>query len=161
MHRTPTAVRSFDSRSPEDTQAFGRRLGRRLNKGDVVMLVGNLGAGKTTFVQGVVAGAGVKGDVQSPTFILAQTFKGRIPLHHLDFYRVSGREIMDIGIEDYFTGRGEIPLGAVLIEWADRFNELWPRDRVEIKIVVSLAKDSRKIHVRGVGERSANLVKNL
>ena len=145
--------------SPEETRALGRALGRLLSPGDVAVLIANLGGGKTTFVQGVLSGAGVEDEGLSPTFILAQTFEGRLPVHHMDFYRVSKREIADAGLEDYFSGRGEIPAGAVLIEWAERCRELWPADRLEIRLRHGGVRNRRAVAVTGVGRRSAALAR--
>ena len=91
------------------------RLGERLRKGDVVLLIGELGAGKTTFVRGVARGAGSRSDVASPTFQLVRIYSGRLQLAHVDLYRVeNSSELRDLGLDE-LTDRG-----AVVVEWGDR-----------------------------------------
>src|SRR5690242_6205726 len=90
-------------------------FGERLRQGDVVLLVGELGAGKTTFVRGVAQGTGSSADVASPTFQLVRIYPGRVQLAHVDLYRVeNGAELRDLGLEELADG------GAVVIEWGDR-----------------------------------------
>ncbi len=90
-------------------------FGERLRRGDVVLLVGELGAGKTTFVRGVARGTGSKADVASPTFQLVRVYPGRVQLAHVDLYRVeSGAELRDLGLEELAEQ------GAVVVEWGDR-----------------------------------------
>lgn len=156
----------LNSASPEQTQAVGRNLGKLLVPGDVVVFIANLGAGKTTFIQGVMEGVSVKEDVLSPTFVLAQTFIGfrkgkKIPLHHLDFYRVTKKEVLEFGISDYLLGAGEIEKGIVLIEWADRVKEIWPDDRLEIHIQIKPGVDVRSIEILGHGSKFKNIVSRL
>lgn len=149
--------RAFLSRSADDTKAFGARVARHLRPGDVVLLSANLGAGKTTLVQGLVKALGVQEAALSPTFIIAQTLQGRFPIHHLDFYRVSMREILGIGIQDYMVGAGEIPKGLVLIEWPERAKGLWPKDRLEIEIKIKPQSMDRLITMQTHGARFENL----
>ncbi len=118
----------------EETQALGRMLGRRAQAGDCIACCGALGAGKTTFVQGFAAGLGVGDDyyVRSPTFTLMQAYYGRLPLYHFDFYRlVQADEVWDIGFEDYVEAGG-----VTIIEWADKFPELLPVSRLDIRITI-------------------------
>jgi tRNA threonylcarbamoyladenosine biosynthesis protein TsaE len=152
---------SFISSSASETTRFGARLGQRLKRGDVVLLMAPLGAGKTTLVQGVARALGVKEMAQSPTFVLAQTHQGKIPLHHLDFYRLNKKDILDMGIHDYLTGAGEIPPGVVFIEWADRCKEVWPADRLEIVLKMKPRSHAREIIVTGIGDRFQQLVKRV
>jgi tRNA threonylcarbamoyladenosine biosynthesis protein TsaE len=110
---------SLVSRSPEETQAAGARLAARLEAGDVVALVGELGAGKTCFVQGLARGLGVTRHATSPTFVLVNEYRGRLPVHHVDAYRTDTlTELLDLGLAELVDGDG-----VTLIEWADR---LWP-----------------------------------
>src|SRR5215831_12027460 len=106
-------------------QEMGERLGRALAAGDVVGLIGPLGAGKTTFVQGLARGAGVPSDrhVASPTFTLVNEHPGRVSLVHVDFYRINdAREVPELGLGDAFDR------AAVAIEWLDRFPEVAPAE---------------------------------
>jgi tRNA threonylcarbamoyladenosine biosynthesis protein TsaE len=101
--------------SPAETERLGMLLGERLRRGDIVLLKGELGAGKTTFVRGVAQGAGSTADVASPTFQLVRVYPGRVQLAHVDLYRVeSGAELRDLGLDELADR------GAVVVEWGDR-----------------------------------------
>lgn len=114
---------SFISKSVEETIAAGRAYGSEAGKGDVFALAGDLGAGKTQFVKGFVAGLESSADVTSPTFVLVHEYGGgRLPLYHFDFYRLENRDaIRRLGFDDYIFGDG-----VSLIEWADRHPDLIP-----------------------------------
>jgi tRNA threonylcarbamoyladenosine biosynthesis protein TsaE len=113
----------FTSKSAEETVALGRTYGSDARRGDVFALRGDLGAGKTQFVKGFVAGLGSEADVTSPTFVLIHEYGGgRLPVYHFDFYRVESREALSrLGVDDYIFGDG-----VSLIEWADRYSALIP-----------------------------------
>lgn len=134
------------SKSPEDTFAFGKQIGESVAPGSVLTLVGDLGVGKTVFTQGLAEGLGISDAVNSPTFTIVQIYEeGRIPLYHLDVYRIGDISEMDeIGYEDYFYGDG-----VCLIEWANLIEELLPERYVEIRIEKNLEKgfDYREITV--------------
>lgn len=149
------------SASPAETHTWARRLAPLLKKGDVVLLNAQLGSGKTTFVQALLKKRGVKEAAVSPTFIVAQTYAGKVPLHHLDFYRLDKKEILDMGLQDYFLGQGEIDPGIVLVEWADRCRPLWPKDHLEIKIKIKNKSLVREIQFCGVGKRYSHLIKKM
>jgi len=101
--------------SPAETEAAGETLGKRLRVGDVVLLTGELGAGKTTFVRGVTRGVGSSAPVASPTFQLVRVYPGRVQLAHVDLYRIENlSELADLGLEEL---AGE---GAIVVEWGDR-----------------------------------------
>jgi tRNA threonylcarbamoyladenosine biosynthesis protein TsaE len=101
--------------SPAETEAAGERLGRGLRQGDLLLLEGDLGAGKTTFVRGVARGAGSSAPVASPTFQLVRVYPGRVQLAHIDLYRLTdGAELIDLGLEEL------LDQGAVVVEWGDR-----------------------------------------
>jgi tRNA threonylcarbamoyladenosine biosynthesis protein TsaE len=111
------------SNSVEQTMAAGRAYGERAHRGDVFALCGDLGAGKTQFVKGFVAGVGSTAAVSSPTFVLIHEYgDGRLPVYHFDFYRVeNGKALSRLGFDDYLFGDG-----VSLIEWADRFSGVIP-----------------------------------
>jgi tRNA threonylcarbamoyladenosine biosynthesis protein TsaE len=135
--------------SPEETWAFGEKIGREAKPGDVLTLVGDLGVGKTVFTQGVAAGLGITEPVNSPTFTIVQVYEqGRIPFYHFDVYRIGDIEEMDeIGYEDYFYGTG-----VTMIEWANLIEEILPETYREIRIEKDLEKgfDYRKITIKEV-----------
>jgi tRNA threonylcarbamoyladenosine biosynthesis protein TsaE len=101
--------------SPAETEAAGKRLGKRLRAGDLVLLVGELGAGKTTFVRGVARGTGSQDPVASPTFQLVRVYAGRVQLAHIDLYRIEkASELADLGLDEL------LDQGAVVVEWGER-----------------------------------------
>jgi tRNA threonylcarbamoyladenosine biosynthesis protein TsaE len=106
------------------TQMLGIDLGKSLTPGSVLLLTGNLGSGKTTFVQGLAQGMGIVDSIVSPTFtIINEYFSGRLPLYHLDLYRLTSAEVDDLQLESYWLGL-ETELGIVAIEWAERLSYL-------------------------------------
>ena len=135
---------TYRTESEEQTIAFGRELGRDL-KG-VVLLIGNLGAGKTTLTKGIVEGLGVASadEVSSPTYTLVHQYGGTAGrVFHVDLYRLDeAREVASMGLEDLFAGDD-----VVLLEWAERFPELMPAKRTEIRIR-ALEGDAREIGVQ-------------
>jgi tRNA threonylcarbamoyladenosine biosynthesis protein TsaE len=138
-------------------QAVAERLGRLLQAGDVLALVGPLGAGKTTFVQGLARGLEVPADrhVASPTFALVNEHPGRVPLVHADLYRISDpRELDELGLTDAFDR------AAVAIEWLDRFPEAAPADRLTIEIEIA-PDGGRLLTFRPTGARAKTLVAGL
>lgn len=134
----------FHSQSPEDTRQLGERIGRWLQAGDILLLFGDLGAGKTTLIQGIAAGLEVGPDqyVRSPTFTLINEYKGRLPVYHVDLYRIeSTAELADLGLEDYLFGEG-----VTLVEWGEKlFPEadtnqpiaLGVRSRVDVRLEIT------------------------
>jgi tRNA threonylcarbamoyladenosine biosynthesis protein TsaE len=137
-------TRVFDTASEADTSAVGESLGKTLQRGDVVLLYGDLGAGKTAFVRGLARGVGADPeDVSSPTFTLVQEYAGpRVTLFHVDLYRLEPAEIDDLGLEDLVSGEG-----VVAIEWAER----WPRrpDAATEVRIEEAGEDRRKIQIIG------------
>ena len=124
------ATTRLTTRSPEQTAAAGARLGATLGPGDVVGLTGELGAGKTCFVQGLVRGLGVTTWATSPTFVLINEYRGRLPVHHVDAYRTGSlQELLDLGLLDVMAGPG-----VTLVEWADKCAALLPRDAVRVTL---------------------------
>jgi len=140
-----------------DTQALAERLGRLLAPGDVLALLGPLGAGKTTFIQGLARGLEVPPDrhVASPTFALVNEHPGRVPLVHADLYRIENeRELPELGLTDAFDR------AAVAIEWLDRFPDAAPADRLEITIAFA-AGDARTLTFTPIGARAMTLTDAL
>jgi tRNA threonylcarbamoyladenosine biosynthesis protein TsaE len=135
------------SRSPEETRAIGARLAARLGSGVVVGCIGELGAGKTCFLQGLAAGLGVTSEVTSPTFVLVNCYRGRLPVYHLDAYRTESlSELLDLGVEEMLHGDG-----VTIIEWADKLLPLLPRESVIVRIS-GLGDEPREIVIEGPGE---------
>ena len=147
----------LSARTAADLQSIAERLGRVLQAGDVLAMVGPLGAGKTTFVQGVARGLGVAADrhVASPTFALVNEHPGRVPLVHADLYRVAdARELEELGLTDAFDR------AVVAIEWLDRFPDAAPAERLEIAIAIE-PDGTRELTLRPHGDRAAALVNAL
>jgi tRNA threonylcarbamoyladenosine biosynthesis protein TsaE len=131
------------TRSEDETTAAGEQLARTLKSGDVVLLYGELGAGKTAFVRGVARGLGADPDaVSSPTFTIVQQYDGSGPtLYHVDLYRLEADEIDDLGLDDLVSGDG-----IVAVEWADRWRGR-PEDVVEVRLA-EVGDNQRSIEVR-------------
>ena len=149
---------SVVSHSPEETAGWGRKLGRLLEAGDVVALIGELGAGKTALAQGIARGLGVPQDtyIASPTFTLINEYRGRVPLYHLDFYRIDHpSECVQLGLEDYLGGAG-----VALIEWADKIASLLPGDHLAIRLA-HMDDTTRRALLCATGDRSAALLRAL
>jgi len=102
------------SNSPGETRAYGRRLSKRLMPGDIIYLTGELGSGKTVLVKGICQGLGVKEEITSPSFVIATEYNGRMPISHIDLYRLGPSEVEGLIIDEYIK-----PDGATIIEWAD------------------------------------------
>ena len=129
------------SGNEEETEAAGARLGAQLTAGAVVLLYGDLGAGKTAFVRGLARGLGADpADVSSPTFTLIQEYAGRHTLYHVDLYRLAEAEVDDLGLEELVLGEG-----IVAIEWAERWRGR-PADAIEVRID-DTGDDSRRLTV--------------
>ncbi|MDX9778761.1 MAG: tRNA (adenosine(37)-N6)-threonylcarbamoyltransferase complex ATPase subunit type 1 TsaE [Patescibacteria group bacterium] len=123
------------SQKPEDTFVLGEKLATSLNGGEVVALYGNLGAGKTAFVQGLAFALGVKHKVNSPTFNIMKVYKTKHQkikqLCHIDAYRLSGfQDLLDIGVQDYLEDENVV----VVIEWADKIKEILPKNVIKVSI---------------------------
>lgn len=131
----------------DSTHQFGDRLGQTLPAGTILLLSGNLGSGKTTLVQGIGAGLGIAEPIVSPTFTLISEYtEGRIPLYHLDLYRLEPIEVADLHLESYWDGT-EFPLGITAIEWAERLPQL-PPAYLELTLTPT-AQGGRAVHIVG------------
>ena len=136
----------YISNSPADTEAFGERLARALQPGNVVAFTGALGMGKTALTRGLARGLGCKGRVTSPTFTIVNEYDGDMPLFHFDMYRLgSSDELYDIGWNDYLA-RG----GVCAVEWSERVADALPEDVVTVDIARGDGDDVRVITVTGV-----------
>ena len=131
----------LETRSEDETRAAGAALASRVPAGTWVLLFGDLGAGKTAFVRGMADGLGVEpAEVSSPTFALVHEYRGRLPLHHVDLYRVSEAEVEDLGLDE-LSGTG----GVVAVEWAERLERL-PLAAIRVSIV-DVGDDRREITI--------------
>ena len=145
-------------RSSSHTEEFGSTIGRHLQKGDFIALVGELGAGKTTFVRGVALGTGFDPHVvSSPTFTFIQEYAGPLMLAHVDLYRLEkAGELADTGLAEYLDGDF-----VVLIEWAERLPASWmPNDYLSIQFSYA-KKNTRRVNVQAFGPRSSGLIHAL
>lgn len=132
-----------------DTRAVGRAVAGVLLAGDLVALAGDLGAGKTAFIQGAAAGLGVTEPVVSPTFTLVREYQGHLPVVHIDVYRLDRiQEVLDLGFEDYLEG-GQV----VFVEWGDVVEGLLPESRMQVRLTLPEGEDQdrRRIVLEGRG----------
>ncbi|MBM4126648.1 MAG: tRNA (adenosine(37)-N6)-threonylcarbamoyltransferase complex ATPase subunit type 1 TsaE [Nitrospira sp.] len=143
--------------SRSQTERLGHVIGSLLTGGEVLALIGSLGAGKTALVRGIAAGLDVPPEsVSSPTFVLAHEYHGRVPLVHIDLYRLrTGAEAESIGLNDYLDGSI-----VVAIEWADRFPEWLPADRLEVQLA-HRTPTTRSALVTAQGSRSSLLLTRI
>ena len=144
------------SPSPLKTQRLGTRLGELAQPGDIFLLSGNLGAGKTCLTQGIARGLGIEDYVMSPSFVIARELYGRLPLYHIDLYRLDQTgEILDLGLDEYFYGRG-----LSVVEWADKGQNILPEDALLVKIDY-LGDTSRRFTFKATGKRYRQILSRL
>lgn len=142
---------AVQTHSVEETRAVAGVLGKMAEAGDVLLLAGDLGAGKTAFAQGYGAALGVESRVTSPTFTLANRYEGRLVLNHLDVYRLEQlNEITELGLYELIDGTS-----AVLIEWGDAIAPVLPADYLEVRLSLADGDDDRLLTFRPVGPRWA------
>lgn len=147
----------FISRSPEQTRRVGMRMGAYLQLGDVICLVGDLGSGKTTFVQGLASGWGSLDTVTSPTFVLVNVYRSASgqSLYHLDAYRLSGpAEAIDLDLEEMLES------GPLVIEWADRIQGALPKECLWVKLRW-IDNDQRDVIFSAVGKRYQDVLARI
>lgn len=145
--------------SPEETGHLAELVGQKIREGTVLCLEGDLGAGKTLFVQSLARTLGVEGDVTSPTFNLMNVYEGICRIYHFDLYRLeTEEELDDIGFYEYT----EEPEGIVVIEWPDKFPESLPEDYIEVRIrKLGENTDERQIDFSSIGEKNQEFIKEL
>ena len=139
------------SRSADETRALGVRLAAVLRAGDVVVLTGDLGAGKTVLAKGIAAGLGVNEPVVSPTFTIVREYEGDIPLQHLDVYRLDHlQEVIDLGLDELLDGHA-----VTIVEWGEAVSALLTADRLEVSLMLlppeEADDDTRVVELHGVG----------
>ena len=148
----------FKSTSREETIQLGKTLGKLLSPGQIIALEGELGAGKTTLVKGIVRGLDVQNEhaVKSPTFALMHKYEGRIPVYHFDAYRLEdAQEMLDIGIDEILYGSG-----VSIIEWADKVTECLPEEYLKITLT-AVSHNERVIEIRSYGKVYGDLLDTL
>jgi len=144
------------SRSPEQTQKLGRHLGELGLPGDVLLLVGELGTGKTCLTQGIAWGLDIEEYTLSPTFVIMRELYGRLPLYHIDLYRLDRiEESVDLGLDDYLYGQG-----ICVIEWAEKALSIMPAEHLLIRISY-LADTRRSFRIEPNGPRYREMVTQL
>jgi tRNA threonylcarbamoyladenosine biosynthesis protein TsaE len=137
------------SRSPEETRDLGKRLGSAVSAGDVVALVGDLGSGKSVLARGILEALGVQGEMASPSFVIVASYKGKIPVHHIDLYRLQRGEALDIGLEELLYSDH-----VSIVEWADRLEGMLPPAGIAIEIKGVGQPDHRLISIRAASAQA-------
>jgi tRNA threonylcarbamoyladenosine biosynthesis protein TsaE len=144
------------SHSPEQTQEFGASIGELCQPGDVFLLEGTLGAGKTCLTQGIAWGLGIKEYAASPSFVVVRELHGRLPLYHVDLYRLDQiEEIAELGLDDYLYGKG-----VCVVEWAEKGLSVLPSEHMLIQLSY-LSDDERKLQLKPYGERNKEILAQL
>ena len=144
------------SHSPEQTQKIGVCIGKLALPGDVFLLVGTLGAGKTCLTQGVAWGLGIKEYALSPSFMLVRELYGRLPLYHIDLFRLDNLdEIEDLGLDEYLYGKG-----ACVVEWAEKALSLLPDEHLLVQIDF-ISDTGRSLRFKPRGKRYQELLAQL
>lgn len=148
----------IETASPQETRAFGRKIGEALDPGTCIGLIGTLGAGKTELVKGIAAGAGVPSSVtvNSPTFVIINEYPGRRYIYHADAFRLSGpEELSAIGFAAMLASGG-----AVIVEWADRVEAVMPVDRLTVRME-HVAETVRRLTLHASGPVSRRIIAAL
>jgi tRNA threonylcarbamoyladenosine biosynthesis protein TsaE len=146
----------FITHSAEQTQKVGISIGKLAEPGDIFLLIGDLGAGKTCLTQGIAYGLDIQEYTLSPSFVIMRELLGRLPLYHMDFYRLDNiAEISDLGLDDYLFGEG-----VCVIEWANKGLTVLPEDHLLIGIDY-LSDNERNFVIEARGERYIRMVKQL
>ncbi|MCL0057669.1 tRNA (adenosine(37)-N6)-threonylcarbamoyltransferase complex ATPase subunit type 1 TsaE [Dehalococcoidales bacterium] len=144
------------SHSPEQTQRLGSRIGKLTLAGDIFLLVGKLGTGKTCLTQGIAWGLDIKEYALSPSFVIIRELYGRLPLYHIDFYRLEHiEEIVELGLDDYLYGNG-----VCVVEWAEKGLSLLPPEHLLIQISF-LSDNERSFQLKPRGKRYLEILTQL
>jgi tRNA threonylcarbamoyladenosine biosynthesis protein TsaE len=144
------------SHHPQETQRLGRCIGKLASAGDIILLVGDLGAGKTCLTQGIARGLGIKEYAVSPSFVLVRELYGRLPLYHIDLYRLERAiEIAALGLDDYLYGNG-----ISVIEWADKGRDIRPEEYLLIELE-HVAENERRIRLNAQGKHDREMLEHL
>ena len=148
----------IESCSEENTISLGIKIASLLFKESLILLTGDLGAGKTTFTKGLALGLGIKKNVKSPTFTIVREYhEGRLPLYHMDVYRLEDTSADDIGLDEYFNGDG-----VSVVEWSQFIDDELPNEYLIIHIIKDEQNDDqRKIVIEAKGERYQELLAEL
>ncbi len=151
-------MKTVVSNSEKETRELGKRLGRVLQRGDIIALCGEMGSGKTVLTKGIAEGLGVKRAeyVNSPSFVILKEYKGRLPLYHFDIYRLdSPSAFLTVDYTRYFYGDG-----VSVVEWADKITGLLPKEFLRIDLSVK-EKNVRNIRIYPRGRRYKNLLERI
>lgn len=143
----------FYCKNENEMIALGKKLGFLLKKNDVILLTGDLGAGKTTFTKGIALGLSIDQMIKSPTFTIVREYEGRLPLYHLDVYRI-GNDVDSIDLDSFVYGDG-----VTVIEWGELIEEDMPKDYLKCSIV--LEDDCRCVHFLAHGERAKQIISGM
>lgn len=138
---------TYQTHSPEETRALGAQLAEQLQPGDVILLLGDMGAGKSELTRGIARGLGIEGYLPSPTFPIMQMYEtGRLPLYHFDWYRLeSAEELYELSMDEYLYGEG-----VSVVEWPSQAEEVIPETYLEITLIPT-DDNEREIELRPVG----------
>ncbi len=121
---------TLTAHTEEETIALGKKIGAKLNRGDIIALQGTLGAGKTTITKGIAQALGIEETITSPTFCLISEYEGKMPLYHMDVYRLEGTEdFINLGVDDMLYGRG-----VCLIEWSEKIMDELPKKTIILRL---------------------------
>lgn len=145
---------TFVTRSREETEQYGKKLASFLTAGDVITFEGDLGAGKTTFTKGIAKGLGITKVVNSPTFTIIKEYEGKLPLYHMDVYRLEESE-EDLGFDEYFDGDG-----VTVVEWAKFIQHFLPEEYLQISIK-RIDENVREFQLTPFGERYVDICEEL
>ncbi|MEN2777346.1 tRNA (adenosine(37)-N6)-threonylcarbamoyltransferase complex ATPase subunit type 1 TsaE [Acetivibrio clariflavus] len=152
-------MKQIKTYSQDETVQVGKALGSILEKGDVVLLSGDLGTGKTALTKGIASALGVEDYITSPTFTIVNEYSAEVPLYHFDVYRIADPdEMYDIGFEEYLYGDG-----VVVIEWAELIKDILPHEFIWVKIRKNpeLGLDAREIDIEFIGKKYEGYINRL
>ena len=145
------------SKAVKETKSIGAKIAKRVKKGDIIFLYGDLGSGKTVLAKGIASGLGIdQRSIISPTFVLLREYDSDLPLYHFDFYRLrSLKEIIPLGIEEYFYGNG-----LSVVEWPDRLGKFIPDEFLKVELKIK-GNTIRYLEVQGKGEYYKKLAQQI